>query len=262
MSTILGISSNRIDGHLSPMPEIVETSSPEEFFAAQAQDWDARYQSRTYRERRELVQQIVKTELDRLARTPENIDVLDFGCGGGVLLSDLVELGVSGVGVDSSRLMIDDARTRLAAANGHVKVEHLSNSLAEGIYQGQTYDIVICTSVLEFVPDLGTTLSRLSSLVRSGGMLLISVPNRRSFLRKIEHFIYRHPRLFRYFSRFDRLNYLRYQQHQLTLHEVDRMAAARGLRREQYRFHVAPRLAGPLERAEMVGMMLVATFRK
>lgn len=243
------------------MPEIVATSSPEEFFAAQAQDWDIRYQSRTYRERRELVQQLVKAELDRLSRAPEKINVLDFGCGGGVLLSDLAELGVRVVGVDSSKTTIDEARVRFAAANGRAKLEYLDSSSAENLYE-QAYDIVVCTSVLEFVPDLGAMLSRLSSLVRSDGMLLISVPNRHSLLRKIERFIYRHPGLFRRFSRFDRLNYLKHQQHQLTLHEVDQMATACGLRREQYRFQVAPRLAGPLERAEMVGMMLVATLRK
>ena len=243
------------------MHQTVADSSPEEFFAAQAQDWSVRYQSRTYRERRELVLQLVKAELDRLARAPEHIDVIDFGCGAGVLLGDLVELGVRAVGVDSSKVMLDQARAKLAAANGRVKLQHLPSSSAEDFYR-QTYDIVICTSVLEFVPDLGATLCRLSSLVRSGGMLLISVPNRRSFLRKAEHFTYRHPRLFRQFSRFDRLSYLSHQQHQLTMHEVDQMAADCGLRREQYRFHVAPRLVGPLQRAEMVGMMLVATLRK
>lgn len=243
------------------MHQTVANSSPEEFFAVQARDWDVRYQSRTYRQRRKLVQQLVKAELDRLCRAPENVDVLDFGCGGGVLLSELAELGVRVVGVDSSKATIDEARVRFAAANGRVKLEYLDSSSAENLCQ-QIYDIVVCTSVLEFVPDLGAMLSRLSSLVRSDGMLLISVPNRRSLLRKIERFIYRHPGLFRRFSRFDRLNYLKHQQHQLALHEVDQMAAACGLRREEYRFHVAPLLAGAMERSEMVGMMLVATLRK
>jgi len=40
----------------------------------------------------------------------------------------------------------------------------------------QKYDLVICTNLLEHVSDLKTTIFNISSLVRKGGYLLITVP--------------------------------------------------------------------------------------
>ena len=237
-----------------------------EFFTSHAQIWEARYQSRTYQQRRDLVLQSVKDESNRLSRKPEEIDVLDFGCGSGVLLRDLLELGMRAVGVDSSKAMIEKVHAQLGRQTKHARLEWLRSSSGDGEYQARSYDIVICTSVLEFVPDLELVLSRLCSVVRSGGILLVSVPNRSSWLRKIERIVHRHRRMFRSLPTFKHLtgeeSYLNYQQRQLTLHELTRLVGAYGLRREQHRFHVAPVLFGAVERSERIGMMLLATFRK
>jgi 2-polyprenyl-6-hydroxyphenyl methylase/3-demethylubiquinone-9 3-methyltransferase len=238
----------------------------EEFFTTQAQIWEARYESRTYRQRRDQVLRLVRAECNRLSRKPEEIDVLDFGCGTGVLLRDLLELGVRAVGVDSSKAMIEKAHAQLGRQTKHASLEWLQNSSGDGEYQARNYDVVVCISVLEFVPDLELVLSRLCSLVRSKGVLLVSVPNRMSCLRKIERMIHRHRRTFRPLPMFKHLtdaeSYLNYQQHQLTLWELSRLVEAYGLRREKHRFHVAPVLFGAVERSERIGMMLLATFRK
>jgi 2-polyprenyl-6-hydroxyphenyl methylase/3-demethylubiquinone-9 3-methyltransferase len=243
-----------------------EHESVEAFFAAQAQDWARKYESRTYRQRRELVLEFVKAELDRIGRRPDSVDVLDFGCGSAVLLSDLVELGVTAFGVDTSSAMIEQACSRLAQVDGHVRLEWLSAGSSRAAYQKQNYDIVLCTSVLEFVLDVESVVSNLCSLVRSGGLLLISIPNRRSCLRTTEKFVHRHPHLFRSFRQFDHLtatdSYLSYQRQQLTVQELRSVVEREGMRHEQHRFHVAPRFLGSLEGWEMFGMMLMATFRK
>ena len=236
------------------------------FFTAQADKWDARYESRTYRQRRELVRRVITKELHRLGGKPEAIEVLDFGCGGGVLLKDLLELGVGVTGVDTSRAMIQKARAQLLADEKRVKLEWLPSSSGEGDYEARSYDIVVCTSVLEFVPELERILARLCSTVRAGGMLLVSVPNRRSWLRQLEKFIYQHPRPFRSFARLNHLlrpeSYLNYQQHQLTLGELTQIVERCGLHLEEHHFRVAPMLVGRLEHSEVFGMMLTAIFRK
>lgn len=237
-----------------------------EFFASEAQIWEARYESRTYRQRRDLVLQSVKDECNHLSRKPEEINVLDFGCGNGVLLRELLELGVRAAGVDRSKAMIEKALAQLGRQTKHVRLEWLRSSSGQGEYEARSYDIVICTSVLEFVPDLELVLSRLCSVVRSQGILLVSVPNRSSWLRKLERIVRRNRRVFRPLPMFKHLtdeeSYLNYQQRQLTLRELTRLVEACGLRREQQRFHVAPVLFGAVERSERIGMMLLATFRK
>jgi 2-polyprenyl-3-methyl-5-hydroxy-6-metoxy-1,4-benzoquinol methylase len=162
--------------------------------------------------------------------------------------------------------MIEKAHARLERKTKHVRLERLRSGSGQGEYQARSYDIVICTSVLEPVPDLELVLTRLCSVVRSEGILLVSVPNHSSWLHKIDGMIHRHRRVFRPLPTSKHLtgeeSYLNYQQHQLKLHELTRLVGANGLRREQHRFHVAPVLFGTAVRSERIGMMLLATFRK
>lgn len=243
------------------------SSSAEVFFSKHARVSDANTTSRTYDQRRRMVREIVEAELAKLCKSPNKIDILDFGCGRGVLLADLAKFGAHISGVDSSHSMIEKARARLASIDSEqIDLELLRDSSGTGLYQARRYDIVVCTSVLEFVPDMGAILTTLSGCLRSGGILILSVPNRQSVRRRLEKFIYRYPKPFRSFPRLRHLtssdSYLSIQQHQLTLAELTNMVERCGLRIEEHRFHVAPQTLGSLEHRSSIGMMLMAVFRK
>jgi 2-polyprenyl-6-hydroxyphenyl methylase/3-demethylubiquinone-9 3-methyltransferase len=240
-------------------------SPADTFFAAQAGIWEARYESRTYRERRQLIRELVLAEVARLGLPTSEIDVLDFGCGGGVLLRDLAELGLSVTGVDTSREMIDKARSYLGDGAERVDLE-LTDSSGEGNYLQRSYDIVVCTSVLEFLPEIEPVAARLAAVVRKGGTLIVSVPNRQSWLRKIERITYEHPRAFRRLPMFSDVArkswYLDFQRHQFALAELTETFQRFGLVRQQHRFHVVPRFLRVFEDSAVIGMMLTAVFRK
>lgn len=236
------------------------------FFDRQAATWADRYQSASYKQRRQLIGEIIRKEVLRRNWPTSTIKLLDFGCGSGMLLNDAADLALQVTGVDNSKVMIGAARDQLASFGAQVKLEWLQSSSGEGNYEAQNYDIVLCLSVLEFVPDMRVLLSRLSARVATGGMLALSVPNRRSWLRSIEGFIHRYPRVFRRFAALEHLtgvdSYLNYQVHQFTHKDLSRIAQNYGLREESHRFHVAPSWLRRVERHENVGMMLIATFRK
>jgi ubiquinone biosynthesis O-methyltransferase len=236
------------------------------FFSAQSRIWFARYESRTYRQRRNLIKEIVQKHVAGLNVEGGAIEVLDFGCGTGVLSKDLAELGASVTGVDNSEAMIDAAQLYLRSMGSRVRLEWVSNDSGAGGYEDRVYDVVLCVSVLEFVEDMQTVASRLSSCVAPGGVLILTVPNRHSWLRKIEKIVYRHPGILRCFSRLKHLAepecYLSIQKHQLTLEELSHILQRNGMLKEEHRFCVAPRMLGRLERVEKVGMTLVAIFRK
>jgi 2-polyprenyl-3-methyl-5-hydroxy-6-metoxy-1,4-benzoquinol methylase len=161
--------------------------------------------------------------------------------------------------------MIDAAHKQLSRFGKQPNLEWLPSNSGKGAYEQEHYDIVLCLSVLEFVPDISSLLFRLCSRVNRGGILVLSVPNRQSWLRAIEHFIYRHPQKFRQFSVLDHLtgsdSYLNYQAHQFTRKQLSGMVQQNGLREEARRFHAAP-LFRSIDHFAPVGMMLMMTFRK
>ena len=106
----------------------------------------------------------------------QSLQVLDVGCGSGRDVAALRAAGVCAWGVDASaRLIAEGTRhyqlpaaclstsslPRLREINGH-------------------YDAVLCSAVLQHIPDadLKLSLQRLCSLCKPGGHILISVPAR------------------------------------------------------------------------------------
>lgn len=235
------------------------------FFSKQADSWADRYRSPTYQQRRQFVGETIRKEVLKLNRPAIAINVLDFGCGSGVIARDAAALGLHVTAVDNSQAMIDAAREQLSSFGTQVNLEWLQSSSGEGKYEEGCYDIVLCLSVLEFVPDIHSLLSRLSARVGTGGLLVVSVPNRRSWLRAIEKFVYRHPQPFRQFSMLNHLtgsdSYLDHQAHQLSRCELLEIITEKGLREEACRFHAAPALLRSVDRMQNVGMILMMTFR-
>ncbi len=104
---------------------------------------------------------------------PANAEVLDVGCGNGVISRSLGEKGFHVQGVDVSPKAIEKARS-LNKFN-HVKFDVLS---AEQIVaNGQKYHAVICSEVLEHLNDPGKLLNTLHDILDENGVLIVTVPN-------------------------------------------------------------------------------------
>src|SRR5205809_136936 len=104
------------------------------FFSAQSRICSTRYESRTYRQRRELIKEIVQKHLGSLKVEGRAVEVLDFGCGSGVLSRDVAELGARVTAVDNSEAMIDAAHLHLRSLHERVRLEWISNDCGAGAY--------------------------------------------------------------------------------------------------------------------------------
>lgn len=98
--------------------------------------------------------------------------VVDIGCGTGHLLHELVEVAPPGrvVGIDYSSAGIGRARALVPSGEFHVA------SLYD-LQLGETFELVLCTEVLEHLPDPGTAVERLLQLCAPSGAILITVPD-------------------------------------------------------------------------------------
>lgn len=114
--------------------------------------------------------------IDAVAGLPGK-QVLDVGCGGGILSEGMAERGANVTGIDMSDKALKVAEIHLLESGNHVNyrkvtVEDLANDMP-----GQ-FDIVTCMEMLEHVPDPSSIVRACATLVKPGGEVFFSTLNR------------------------------------------------------------------------------------
>jgi 2-polyprenyl-3-methyl-5-hydroxy-6-metoxy-1,4-benzoquinol methylase len=199
-----------------------------------AKEFDAAYvRSPAFRERLTVWSGLIGEYADA------GCDVLDAGCGSGVL-SCLAARGARSVlGFDASPEMVELAETRRRCeglVNATFRVARLEET---DILAGRRFDLVLCSSVLEYVDDYWRAISWLAMSLSPTGVLVFSMPNGSSLYRKAERIVFRLTGRPVYFShvrnvpRFD---------------EVRAGLAARGLEVLARSYYAATPLLSPLAR--------------
>jgi 2-polyprenyl-6-hydroxyphenyl methylase/3-demethylubiquinone-9 3-methyltransferase len=115
-------------------------------------------------------------------RALEGLEVLDIGCGGGILAEPLARLGAHVVGIDAAPRNIEAAKRHAAQSGLAIDYRALS---AEDLARGtQRFDLVLNMEVVEHVADvasfLGTSLELLKppGKDRPGGAMVLATLNR------------------------------------------------------------------------------------
>ncbi len=106
--------------------------------------------------------------------------VLDLGCARGEQTILLAEHGFDVVGADNDPALLDTFKAQ-AAARG-VPVTAWQLDAAQSISEEGTFDAVVCTEVLEHVPDYRRAMSGIVRALKPGGRACIAVPTARTEL--------------------------------------------------------------------------------
>lgn len=125
--------------------------------------------------------------LQQFADLPASAEVLDIGSGSGAMGESLKERGIT----ELYAVEID------AQAREHVKNIYKDTAADVSAFSGQTFDLILLLDVLEHMTDPFEYFTRMVSMLRPGGKILISLPN-------VAHWSVRLPLLFGIFDYRDR----------------------------------------------------------
>ncbi len=104
-------------------------------------------------------------------------EVLDVGCGGGILSEAMARLGAKVTGIDLSEKPLKVAQLHLLESG--LSIEYVLSSPEEfSIQKKDSFDIVTCMELLEHVPEPASTVAACATLVKRGGHVFFSTINR------------------------------------------------------------------------------------
>ena len=101
-----------------------------------------------------------------------DVDVLEVGCGTGLILERLGRRARSAVGVDLSPGMLERARAR--------GLEVHQSDASSLPFDDESFDLVVSFKVLAHVEDIGGALREIHRVLRPGGHAVLEFYNRRS----------------------------------------------------------------------------------
>lgn len=102
---------------------------------------------------------------------------LDVGCGAGLVAEPLARMGAEVDGLDAGEAVIAVAKEH-AAGQGLPIRYHVGEVAEFAALHAAKYDFITCLEVVEHVTDIEGFLSSIARLLKPGGLLVFSTPNR------------------------------------------------------------------------------------
>lgn len=104
-------------------------------------------------------------------------NVIDVGCGGGILSEELAKRGGIVTGIDMGDAQLNAARMHAIESGLSIDYQQIPAEQIAAEKAGQ-FDVVTCMEMLEHVPDPGSIINACADLVAPGGWVVFSTINR------------------------------------------------------------------------------------
>ena len=105
----------------------------------------------------------------------KKIDILDIGCGGGLLSEPMQRLGANVTGIDASIKNIKIAK--LHAKKNNLDIKYIYSS-PEKLKIKKKFDVILNMEIIEHVEDVQFFLKSCSKLLKKNGLMFVSTINK------------------------------------------------------------------------------------
>ena len=114
----------------------------------------------------------------------KNLNILDIGCGGGLISEPMARLGGSVTGIDASLKNIKVAE--LHSKNSKLKIRYLNKS-PEQLKEFEKFDIILNLEIVEHVANVDLYIDSCQKLLKKNGLMFTATINRSfsSYLKAI-----------------------------------------------------------------------------
>jgi len=125
--------------------------------------------------------QYIKENIIKNFNLPKNneplsgINILDIGCGGGLLSEPMSRLGANVTGIDASEKNIQIAK--LHSKKNKLKINYICSS-PERINVKKKFDVILNMEIVEHVEDIELFLKSSSNLLKKNGLMFIATINK------------------------------------------------------------------------------------
>jgi len=103
------------------------------------------------------------------------INILDIGCGGGLLSEPMSRLGANVVGIDASEKNIKIAK--MHAKKNNLKIEY-KNTSPENLKTNKKFDVILNMEIVEHVEDVNFFIKSCSKLLKKNGIMFVATLNK------------------------------------------------------------------------------------
>ena len=113
--------------------------------------------------------------LENKKKPLQKIEILDIGCGGGLLSEPMSRMGASVTGIDASSTNIKIAK--LHAKKNKLNIKYFS-SAPENLKNKKKFDVILNMEIVEHVEDINFFLKTCSGLLKKNGLMFVATLNK------------------------------------------------------------------------------------
>ena len=105
----------------------------------------------------------------------DKINILDIGCGGGLLSEPMTRLGANVTGIDASNKNINIAKHH--AKKNKLKINYIYSS-PEKLKIKKKFDVILNMEIVEHVHDINFFINSCSKLLKKNGLMFVATLNK------------------------------------------------------------------------------------